>query len=365
MRCAAIASRRRPMVRRWSGNPNSAWPDLGSRHEVTGRRSVPSTDAGGAGVRPSRDRASRDHIAGVERSHSGRREIIGGCGIVVRTRQRWWLPEASSARWSAPRARHTGRPPGFYRRLQSIAPVFRKLGMTSNYVVELEVAGRRSGIPIEPSRPGRSPRRSLSRPLPGSPTGAQRPVGCRARATASRPGDGAARLVELPVDQRAEPSAPMSAVSRGRASHGPNREARHSLRDRARFLDRADRRHRRQLSGLPRRAGRAPDSSAGPDPRRRGTPVAHPRASPTDRAMLAMGWARSRKQIEVLLVLDAAEGLDRARLTALLDERVRAVPPLRRRPHAGGSGCGGPDLDRRSGVRHPAACPGSTCPRGH
>lgn len=39
------------------------------------------------------------------------------------------------------------RPPGFYRRLQSIAPIFRKLGMTPNYVVELEVPGRRTGIP--------------------------------------------------------------------------------------------------------------------------------------------------------------------------------------------------------------------------
>lgn len=39
------------------------------------------------------------------------------------------------------------RPPGFYRRLQSIAPFFRRLGITPAYVVELEVPGRRTGQP--------------------------------------------------------------------------------------------------------------------------------------------------------------------------------------------------------------------------
>jgi len=38
------------------------------------------------------------------------------------------------------------RPPAFYRRLQRIAPVFRALGMTPDYVVRLEVPGRRTGL---------------------------------------------------------------------------------------------------------------------------------------------------------------------------------------------------------------------------
>ena len=38
------------------------------------------------------------------------------------------------------------RPPGFYRRLQSAAPVFSALGLTPNYVVRLEVPGRRTGV---------------------------------------------------------------------------------------------------------------------------------------------------------------------------------------------------------------------------
>ncbi len=39
------------------------------------------------------------------------------------------------------------RPPGFYRWLQSIASFARRLGLTPDYVVELEVPGRRSGRP--------------------------------------------------------------------------------------------------------------------------------------------------------------------------------------------------------------------------
>ena len=38
------------------------------------------------------------------------------------------------------------RPPGFYRRLQAIAPVFSALGLTPRYVVRLEVPGRRTGV---------------------------------------------------------------------------------------------------------------------------------------------------------------------------------------------------------------------------
>ncbi len=38
------------------------------------------------------------------------------------------------------------RPPGFYRRLQAVAPLFSAVGLTPNYVVRLEVPGRRSGV---------------------------------------------------------------------------------------------------------------------------------------------------------------------------------------------------------------------------
>ncbi|HYO85835.1 MAG TPA: nitroreductase/quinone reductase family protein [Dermatophilaceae bacterium] len=38
------------------------------------------------------------------------------------------------------------RPSGFYRRLQSVAPVFSALGLTPDYVVRLEVPGRRTGL---------------------------------------------------------------------------------------------------------------------------------------------------------------------------------------------------------------------------
>lgn len=39
------------------------------------------------------------------------------------------------------------RPPGFYRSLQAIAPIVRRLGLTPSYVVELEVPGRQTGTP--------------------------------------------------------------------------------------------------------------------------------------------------------------------------------------------------------------------------
>ncbi len=63
------------------------------------------------------------------------------------TRHRRRLPEGffNPVEYAA-RTRYR-RPPGFYRWLQSIAPLFRRLGVTPGYVVELEVAGRRTGIP--------------------------------------------------------------------------------------------------------------------------------------------------------------------------------------------------------------------------
>ncbi len=62
------------------------------------------------------------------------------------SRRRRWLPEGFFGPVEyAVRTRYR-RPPGFYRRLQRIAPVFRKLRMTPGYVVELEVPGRRTGV---------------------------------------------------------------------------------------------------------------------------------------------------------------------------------------------------------------------------
>ncbi len=59
--------------------------------------------------------------------------------------RRRWLPEGffRPVEYAA-RTRYR-RPPGFYRHLQSIAPIFRTLGLTPEYVVRLEVPGRRSG----------------------------------------------------------------------------------------------------------------------------------------------------------------------------------------------------------------------------
>jgi hypothetical protein len=63
------------------------------------------------------------------------------------TQHRRWLPEGffGPVEYAA-RIRYR-RPPRFYRGVQSIAPIFRKLRMTPSYVVELEVPGRRTGVP--------------------------------------------------------------------------------------------------------------------------------------------------------------------------------------------------------------------------
>lgn len=58
-----------------------------------------------------------------------------------------WLPEGFFGPVEYAARTTYRRPPGFYRRLQSVAPLFRKLGMTPDYVVDLEVPGRRTGVP--------------------------------------------------------------------------------------------------------------------------------------------------------------------------------------------------------------------------
>ena len=137
------------------------------------------------------------------------------------------------------------------------------------------------------------------------------------------------------------------------------------LRDRARFLDRADRRHRRHLSGLPasrRAAPRTPVRRPGPAAPRR--PVAHP-----------PGLAHRPG--------DARHGLGRGPRTDRCAPRARCgrrtgsgaadrpsgragptVPPLRRRPSCGWLRGAAARSGSTIGVRHPAACPGSACPRG-
>ena len=77
-------------------------------------------------------------------------------------------------------------------------------------------------------------------------------------------------------------------------------------------------------------------------PARPGRPVIE-RASPTDRAFLAME-ARGHvpEQFGVILRVDQASGLDLARARQLIAERVPAVPRLRQRLIRPPFGCGGP-----------------------
>ncbi|MET8997607.1 wax ester/triacylglycerol synthase domain-containing protein [Amycolatopsis sp. NPDC004169] len=85
------------------------------------------------------------------------------------------------------------------------------------------------------------------------------------------------------------------------------------------------------------------------------------RASPTDRAFLAMGTGDGPVQFGVLLLLGPARGLDLARVRQLIGERLPAVPRLRRRLVPAPWGGGGPiwvddpGFDVRRHVR-PAVC---------
>jgi len=86
------------------------------------------------------------------------------------------------------------------------------------------------------------------------------------------------------------------------------------------------------------------------------------RASPTDRAFLAMdAGAPIPEQFGVILLLDQAGGLDLSRARDLIAERIPAVPRLRQRLIRAPFGCGGPiwvddpDFDIRRHVRA-AAC---------
>lgn len=93
----------------------------------------------------------------------------------------------------------------------------------------------------------------------------------------------------------------------------------------------------------------------------RGEPVID-RASPSDRAFLAMDTGEVPEQFGVLLMLDHGGGLDLEQARRLLAERVRAVPRLRQRLVPAPPCCGGPiwvddpGFDIRRHVRA-APCP--------
>jgi len=74
---------------------------------------------------------------------------------------------------------------------------------------------------------------------------------------------------------------------------------------------------------------------------RRGQPVID-RASPTDRAFLAMDTGEVPEQFGVILLLDQADGFDLSRARRLIAERIPAVPRLRQRLVRTPFGCGGP-----------------------
>jgi diacylglycerol O-acyltransferase / wax synthase len=87
------------------------------------------------------------------------------------------------------------------------------------------------------------------------------------------------------------------------------------------------------------------------------------RASPTDRAFLAMDTGEVPEQFGVILLLDPADGFDLERARRLVAERVLAVPRLRQRLVQAPFGCGGPvwvDDPRFDIARHVRAvtCPG-------
>jgi diacylglycerol O-acyltransferase / wax synthase len=81
------------------------------------------------------------------------------------------------------------------------------------------------------------------------------------------------------------------------------------------------------------------------------------RASPTDRAFLAMDTGQVPEQFGVILLLDQAGGLNLSRARRLIAERIPAVPRLRQRLLRAPFGCGGPiwvddpDFDIRGHVR--------------
>jgi hypothetical protein len=63
------------------------------------------------------------------------------------TRHRRWLPEGLFSPIEYAARTPYRRPPGFHWRMQTIAPIVGKLGLTPHYVLEFELPGRRTGLP--------------------------------------------------------------------------------------------------------------------------------------------------------------------------------------------------------------------------
>jgi len=233
------------------------------------------------------------------------------------------------------------RLPGFYRRLQRRAPVVKKLGVTPGYVVELQVPGRRSGVPrrtllVRVRHRGEDYLVSLT----GESEWVRnvRAAGGHVVFT-DNARTYAAQLCEVPVAARADvirayvhrPS------PRGRAMVRTS-EARHYF---GVEPDALPEELRAIAGGYPvfRIAAGPP---AGPGGVARDAAPGIVRASATDRAMMALGGREVPAQIGALLLLDDARTLDRDRVSTVLQQRISAVPQLRRRIERVPLGCGGP-----------------------
>lgn len=71
-------------------------------------------------------------------------------------------------------------------------------------------------------------------------------------------------------------------------------------------------------------------------------PVRPDRTSPNDLMHLAYDRGAAPAQVGAVLILEAASGLDRAKVRAVLAARIVAVPRLRQRLHRAPAGCGRP-----------------------
>ena len=268
--------------------------------------------------------------------HHDHRKV--GCTVTLHRR---WLPEGffGPVEYAA-RTRYR-RPPGFYRRLQSIAPMFGRLGMTPSYVVELEVPGRRTGLPrrtllVQVDHQGEHYLVALA-----GESEWVRNVRAAAGDVVLTHGNQRydAHLTDVPVEQRAE-------VIRAYV-HRPSPRGRDMVRaGEARHYFGID--PGAPLEQIATIAGHYPVFRV--DPGGSSSTESHApcapkilRISPTDRAMLAMGsGSRVPEQIGILLVLASARSLDLARLRTVLEERTRSIPRLRRRLVRVPPGCGGP-----------------------
>lgn len=277
-----------------------------------------------------------DAEGGAARPGPGSAPPAEGSGIV--TRHRRWLPEGLFSPVEYAARTPYRRPPALYRRMQSIAPIVGRLGLTPSYVVELEVPGRRTGLPRRSLlvRVGHHGEHYLVA-LAGESEWVRNVRAAAGQVVLTHHHQRyAAQLTEVPVRQRAEvirayvhrPSPRgRDMVRAGEARHYFGIDPDAPLEQIAAIAD-----HypvfRVDAPQIQTRALTAPQIM---------------RISPTDRAMLAMGrGGRVPEQIGILLLLSSAGSLDLARLRTLLEEWTRCVPQLRRRLVHVPPGCGGP-----------------------